>query len=150
MVAIQVMCVCMQPHTTGDTDAVSPMCGGAQAASAFCRTVATMHHTTSATWYDALELSPSASPPLIKAAYRCLAQQHHPDKNPGALDAGARLAQINQAYAVLSDLQRRRTYDRTLGIVSPANERRASLSAVAAPLASGVPGLRLFAFRPLV
>lgn len=150
MVAGQVVCVCMQPHTAGDTDALPLMCVGAQAASGFCRTVVTMPHSTPTTWYDALELSPSASPPLIKAAYRCLAQQHHPDKNPGALDAGARFAQINQAYAVLSDLQRRRVYDRSLGIVSPTNERRAPWTPVVAPLASGIPGLRLFAFRPLV
>lgn len=109
-----------------------------------------MTHPISTNWYDTLELSPSASPPLIKAAYRCLAQQHHPDKNPGALDAGTRLAHINQAYAVLSDPQRRRIYDRSLGIVSPTFERRAPWAPVVAPLTSGVQGMRLFAFRPLV
>jgi len=109
-----------------------------------------MQHSSPATWYDALELSPSASPPLIKAAYRCLAQQHHPDKNPGALDAGTRLAQINQAYAVLSDPLQRLVYDRSLGIVCPTNERRAPWTPVVAPLTSGASGLRMFAFRPLV
>ncbi len=109
-----------------------------------------MTHSTSTTWYDALQLSPHASPLLIKAAYRCLAQQHHPDKNPGALDAGSRFVHINQAYAVLSDPQQRLVYDRSLGIVSRASERRAQWTSVAAPLASGAQGMRRFAFRPLV
>jgi DnaJ-class molecular chaperone len=109
-----------------------------------------MKSTTSTNWYDSLELSPSACPLLIKAAYRCLAQQHHPDKNPGVLDAGSRLVQINRAYAVLSDPQQRLVYDRSLGIVSQCSERRAEHSSVLAPLASGTQGMRRFAFRPLV
>lgn len=126
------------------------MCVGAQPIWWLCGTVVTMLHSTAPTWYEILELSPSASPPLIKAAYRCLAQQHHPDKNLGVAGAGMRLAQINQAYTVLSDVQSRRVYDRSLGIVSPSHERRAPWTPVVAPLASGVQGLRLFAFRPLV
>ena len=57
--------------------------------------------------YEALELDSAASPAGVKAAYRRLAQLHHPDHNPGgAQQAGARLAYINVAYeALLRDLR---------------------------------------------
>lgn len=69
------------------------------------------------TLYDLLEVSPNASPEVIKAAYRQLALKYHPDKQP---DARARqraeehMKQINAAYDILSDPLRRAEYDRQL------------------------------------
>ena len=60
--------------------------------------------------YKILQVDPEASPEVIQAAHRLLSEIHHPDRNPAA-DAGARLAEINRAYEVLSDPQRRATYD---------------------------------------
>lgn len=65
-------------------------------------------------YYDILEVSPKASPAVIRAAYRSLIQRDHPDKNPGQADVAARAAQVVAAYAVLSDDIRRAAYDREL------------------------------------
>jgi|CXWL01.1.fsa_nt_gi molecular chaperone DnaJ len=65
--------------------------------------------------YEILEVSPNASTAVIKAAYRCLVQQHHPDKNPGDTASAERLSLINQAYAVLSDPLQRARYDERSG-----------------------------------
>ncbi len=60
------------------------------------------------TLYETLEVSPQASPSVIRAAYRCLAQHHHPDKHLNSGDAGQRLAQINFAYSVLAETGKHR------------------------------------------
>lgn len=76
-----------------------------------------------ATLYDVLEVSPYASPEVIKAAYRQLALKYHPDRQPSAqarTHAEERMKQINAAYAILSDPVRRREYDRQIGIESSA------------------------------
>jgi molecular chaperone DnaJ len=62
--------------------------------------------------YEVLGVSKAASPEEIKAAFRKLASQHHPDKNPDDPRAGVRFKEINAAYQVLSDPQRRAMYDR--------------------------------------
>src|SRR4051812_29039814 len=62
--------------------------------------------------YETLGVSKGASPEEIKAAFRKLASQHHPDRNPDDPKAGARFKEINAAYQVLSDPQRRAMYDR--------------------------------------
>lgn len=104
------------------------------------------------TLYEILEVSPRASTEVIRAAYRCLAQHHHPDKNPGDAIANERLAQINHAYAILSDPVKRRSYDRRLGQDSRFVERRGVRGSshgrrdAAAP---GHQGARPFGFRPL-
>jgi DnaJ-class molecular chaperone len=69
------------------------------------------------TLYDLLEVSPNASPEVIKAAYRQLALKYHPDKQPDARArqrAEERMKQINAAYEILSDPARRAEYDRHL------------------------------------
>jgi DnaJ-class molecular chaperone len=63
--------------------------------------------------YQMLEVSPIASPEVIKAAYRALMEKYHPDKHPERrrLWAEEISMQLNAAYAVLSDPRKRRDYD---------------------------------------
>ena len=65
--------------------------------------------------YEVLEVSPKASPEVIRAAYRSLMQRYHPDKNPGNAGIAEKAARIAQAYDVLSDPGRRAAYDSSLG-----------------------------------
>ncbi len=109
-----------------------------------------MKHET--TLYEALEVSPSASPLVIKAAYRCLAQLNHPDKNAGATVASERLAQINYAYSVLANPDKRLRYDRMMELHSAAIDRRGSGTPPGGPrklTATDRQVSRLFVFRPL-
>jgi len=62
--------------------------------------------------YDILGVDRSATQDEIKSAYRRLASQHHPDKNPGDDGAHQRFSQINAAYQILSDPQKRAAFDR--------------------------------------
>jgi molecular chaperone DnaJ len=61
--------------------------------------------------YSALGLSKGASAEEIKKAYRKLARQYHPDKNPGDTAAEERFKEIQHAYDVLSDAEKRKAYD---------------------------------------
>jgi molecular chaperone DnaJ len=63
-------------------------------------------------YYEVLGIPRSASPEEIKAAFRKLAALHHPDKNAGDPDAAERFKEINNAYQVLKDVERRGVYDR--------------------------------------
>jgi curved DNA-binding protein len=63
-------------------------------------------------YYNILGVSRSATEREIKQAYRKLARQHHPDVNPGDKSAEERFKQINEAYEVLSDKEKRRKYDK--------------------------------------
>jgi len=63
-------------------------------------------------YYDVLGVARTASDQDIKSAYRRLAHQHHPDKNQGNRDAEERFKEAAEAYAVLSDPEQRRRYDR--------------------------------------
>lgn len=104
------------------------------------------------TLYDILEVSPRASDLVVKAAYRCLTQTNHPDKNSGAAGASARQAAINHAYFVLSDPARRQRYDRALNLQKRTVERRGrDLPAPqrASQAEGGQESLRAFVFRPL-
>lgn len=62
-------------------------------------------------YYAALGVPKDASQADIKKAYRTLARELHPDKNPGDAKAEARFKEISEAYDVLSDEKRRREYD---------------------------------------
>jgi molecular chaperone DnaJ len=62
-------------------------------------------------YYDILGVSRSATTEEIKKAYRQLALRDHPDRNPDDKDAGARFREAAEAYEVLSDPSKRRTYD---------------------------------------
>lgn len=63
------------------------------------------------TYYDILRVEHDAQPERLRSAYRKLAQRYHPDKTPGDELASRRMAQLNEAYAVLSDPQHRARYD---------------------------------------
>ena len=62
-------------------------------------------------YYDLLEATRDADGTVIKANYRRLAMQFHPDKNPGDAAAEARFKAISEAYDVLKDPQKRAAYD---------------------------------------
>jgi hypothetical protein len=64
-------------------------------------------------YYKILGLTPAATPAEVKKAYRKLAFEHHPDRNPGDPQAAARFIEIAEAYEILADPERRRSYDRT-------------------------------------
>ncbi|MDD4615959.1 MAG: molecular chaperone DnaJ [Alphaproteobacteria bacterium] len=63
-------------------------------------------------YYEVLGASRNASPEELKKAYRKLAMQHHPDRNHGNPEAERKFKEINEAYDVLRDDQRRAAYDR--------------------------------------
>ncbi len=63
-------------------------------------------------YYEVLGLERSASLQQIKSAYRKLAVRHHPDRNPGDSVAEEKFKEAAEAYAVLSDPEKRRRYDR--------------------------------------
>lgn len=65
-------------------------------------------------YYEILEVSPAASPEVIRAAYKSLMQRYHPDRNPDDASAAVRATRVVQAYEVLSDAERRAAYDREL------------------------------------
>jgi len=73
-----------------------------------------------ATLYDTLGVKKGASPEEIKKAYRKLAAKYHPDKNPGDASAEEKFKEVQNAYDVLSDQEKRKQYD-TFG---DANGRR--------------------------
>ncbi|HOP36451.1 MAG TPA: DnaJ domain-containing protein, partial [Syntrophales bacterium] len=63
-------------------------------------------------YYRILGVEKNAGPDEIKKAYRKLALRYHPDKNPGNREAEEKFKKINEAYAVLSDPEKRDQYNR--------------------------------------
>lgn len=63
-------------------------------------------------YYQVLGVSREASEEDIKKAYRKLVFQHHPDRNPNGKDAEAKIREINAAYEIVGDAEKRRSYDR--------------------------------------
>ena len=62
-------------------------------------------------YYEVLGISKEANQDEIKKAYRTLAKKYHPDMNPGNKEAEANFKEVNEAYAVLSDEDKRQKYD---------------------------------------
>jgi molecular chaperone DnaJ len=69
-------------------------------------------NVTKADYYEVLSVSRNASDQELKAAYRKLAMQYHPDRNPDNAEAEDKFKECSEAYQVLSDPQKRAAYDR--------------------------------------
>ena len=65
-----------------------------------------------ADYYDTLGVSKTATDSEIKKAFRSLAMKYHPDRNPDDKEAEENFKKVNEAYAVLSDSEKRKQYDR--------------------------------------
>src|SRR5262245_49433405 len=61
--------------------------------------------------YDILGVSRTATQDDVRRAYRKLAKQHHPDRNPGNKEAEQRFKEIQAAYDVVGDPERRKQFD---------------------------------------
>jgi len=67
------------------------------------------------TFYDVMQISARADREIIVVVYRHLAKRYHPDKDPSPA-AAARMAELNEAYAILSDASKRARYDEQIGL----------------------------------
>ena len=65
-------------------------------------------------YYATLGLHAKCTPEQIRDAYRILAKKFHPDLNPGSISAVRKTQELNEAYEILSDPERRRAYDDSL------------------------------------
>ena len=74
------------------------------------RSVREPRRRDSVDWYEVLEVSPRASQVVIHAAYRALARESHPDRNPTP-EALQRIQQVNAAFWVLGNQENRARYD---------------------------------------
>lgn len=77
-----------------------------------------------ANYYKILEITETASEEVIRAAYRALAKKYHPDSYKGSnADRNKYMAQINEAYEVLSNEQKRKSYDLKLQLEKEDQQR---------------------------
>lgn len=88
--------------------------------------------------YDVLEVSPQASAPTLRAAYKSLMQRHHPDRVQTA-EAQGQARRINEAYELLSDPQQRRRYDEALAAAAHAKAAAAPSRPAPAPTRAAAP-----------
>ena len=65
-----------------------------------------------ADYYDTLGVSKTATAEEIKRSFRKLAMQYHPDRNPDNKEAETKFKEVNEAYEILKDEQKRAAYDR--------------------------------------
>ena len=63
-------------------------------------------------YYDVLGVAKDADAKALKSAYRKLAMKYHPDQNPGDAEAEAKFKEVGEAYAILSDPEKKAAYDR--------------------------------------
>ena len=77
-------------------------------------------------WYSVLQISPTATAREVKSAYRRLAREHHPDRNPGDAEAAERFKVVAQAYQGLSDPLKRMEHDLAIRAREEAARRRAA------------------------
>ena len=64
-------------------------------------------------YYQVLGVNKNADDAAIKQAYRKLAKKYHPDTNQGNADAEKKFKEVNEAYGVLGDKEKRKLYDQT-------------------------------------
>jgi molecular chaperone DnaJ len=69
-------------------------------------------NVTKVDYYEVLSVSRDASDQELKTAYRKLAMQYHPDRNPGDAESEEKFKECSEAYSVLSDAEKRAAYDR--------------------------------------
>lgn len=90
-------------------------------------------------YYEILGVSKSADEGTIKQAFRRLARKYHPDMNPGDKSAEARFKEINEAYEVLSDPEKRRKYDQFGRYWNQAGARAGAGAGAGSPFGGGSP-----------
>ena len=85
-------------------------------------------------YYEVLGVQKTATDKEIKSAYRRLARKFHPDVNPGDKASEAKFKEINEAYEVLGDPDKRRKYDERVGwcTASPPNRHSPIVSGTSA------------------
>src|SRR6187551_2686395 len=77
-----------------------------------CRGTRDVSRMSKRDYYELLGVSRTCTEVELKSAFRKLAMETHPDRNPGDAAAEIRFKEINEAYSVLSDAQKRTAYDR--------------------------------------
>lgn len=78
-------------------------------------------------YYQILGVSRNAPEEVIRAAYRALVNKYHPDKNRDRSDLNEKMAQINEAYEVLSDPEKRSAYDILVERIDQDSQREAAI-----------------------
>ena len=63
-------------------------------------------------YYEVLGIEKGASETEIKSAFRKMAMKYHPDRNPGDKEAEEKFKEVNEAYSVLSDPEKKEKYDK--------------------------------------